>query len=107
MTPRLTEEERLDAIERELIQIKARLGTVQLSTPTLSLIWAVMLAALTSVVFVVRLEGKVEAYSRLIAEDHETLDAHVSSPGHQVSLERIDDLRERVMKLEPTKREVR
>lgn len=101
MTPVPTNEERLCSIERELIQIKSRLGTVQLSPAALSLMWAVMIAALTSVVFVVRLDSKVDSYARLAIEDHENLVRHTQAPGHQVSLERIEDLRTRVRNLEP------
>lgn len=99
MTAR-TVEERLEAIERELLFIKARQGTVQLGTATLSLLWAVMVACLACVVFIVRMEGKVEAYAKVVAEDHSLFDTHRNAPGHSVELERIDEVKRRLQSIE-------
>jgi hypothetical protein len=79
-----TVEDRLDSIEEDLMEIRAQQGRVKLEPGTLVLLWAMVLAAFSCVVFVVRLEGRMEAYSRMLAEDHQRLGDHMQNNGHPV-----------------------
>ena len=77
-----TVEDRLDAIEQDLSEIRAQQGMLRLSPQGLLLFWALISAFIGSVIFVVRLEGRMEAYTRLVAEDHQKLGDHVQDNGH-------------------------
>jgi hypothetical protein len=77
-----TVEDRLEAIEQDLIEIRAQQGMLRLSPGGLLLFWALVSAFVGAVVFVVRLEGRMDAYTRIVAEDHQKLGDHVRDNGH-------------------------
>ena len=93
-------EARVREVESRLTAMEARQGRVQLGAASLSLLWGVMLATIMAVVFVARLEAKVEVFTKLIAEDHVALNEHIALPGHMVSLERTGELGARIRSLE-------
>lgn len=97
-------DERLVALEHDMVEIKARMGTVQLSAPTLALLWAVMLAAITCVMFVVRLDSKVEQYAKTSQEAHDRIYEHAQLDGHALSNERIEALTRRLDAFQPPRR---
>ena len=96
-------EARVREVESRLTAMEARQGRVQLGAASLSLLWGVMLATIMAVVFVARLEAKVEVFTKLMADDHVALVEHIALPGHMVSLERIGELGMRVRSLEDKK----
>lgn len=96
----LSDGERIAQLERELIELRAKQGSLPLSTGTLTLLWAVFLAAISAIVFVVALAAKVESNQASMKESREAIIRHLASPGHEVALERTEDLRRRIEKLE-------
>lgn len=103
MGPVRDTEDRLCLLEREVIEIKAKMGTVTLNPPTLALLWAVMLAAITSVMFVVRLDSKVEQLAVVVTDATSTIREHESLPGHSVTVERIEELGRRLDAIKDTR----
>lgn len=92
----LNVEERLNSLEAEIAEIRVKMGTVQLSAPTLALLWTVLLVAITSVMFIVRLDSKVDQYARIADEAYQHITQHMAADGHAVSNERILDLAKRL-----------
>ena len=82
------------------MEIRAQQGRVKLEPGTLVLLWAMVLAAFSCVVFVVRLEGRMEAYSRMLAEDHQRLGDHVQNNGHPVIDQKLYEIQRDVDRLE-------
>jgi hypothetical protein len=95
-----TVDERLGQIENDVIEIQAQQGRVKLEPGTLVLLWAMVLAAFGCVIFVVRLEGRMEAYSRILMEDHQRLGEHVRDNGHPVIDQKLNELQRDVDRLE-------
>jgi hypothetical protein len=95
-----TVEDRLDLIEQDLGEIKAQQGMLRLSPQGLLLFWALISAFVASVVFVVRLEGRMEAYTRIVAEDHQRLGDHMRDNGHPVIDQKLNELQHDLDRLE-------
>jgi polyhydroxyalkanoate synthesis regulator phasin len=102
VTPVKTSEERIEELEKKLIQMEARSGMVRLSTSALTLIWFAFIAAASAMMFVVRLDSELSSHIK--NDDNAALrylvETHIAQPGHAVGLERLEDLRDRVAKLE-------
>jgi hypothetical protein len=92
--------EKLAELEQDVRDLKASAGTVRLGPATLTLLWVVLLASISAVGFVIRLDGRVEAQAAMLERDDRYLDEHLKAPGHTVALERIEELRRRVDAIE-------
>jgi len=93
-------EDRLDAIESDLRAITEGQGRIKLEPGTMMILWAMLLAAFGCVGFVVRLEGRMEAYSRMLSEDHQRLGDHMQNNGHPVIDRQLLELSRDIERLE-------
>lgn len=102
MSPELPVEDRVRQLEDKLIAIEAQRGMVRLGTPTLTLIWFAFIAAVSAIIFVVRVDVGLQQHVKTDSNDllELKLDAHILEDGHHVSIERINELTKRVDRLE-------
>jgi hypothetical protein len=94
------DESRLAEVEAKIQELSAHAGTVRLGPATLTLLWIVLIASMSAVGFVVRLDGKVDAQAKILQDDDAILDAHVKAPGHSVDAEKITELGRRIDSIE-------
>ena len=100
VSPEAPIEDRVREIENKLIQLETRAGLVRLSVPTLTLMWFAFLAALSAIIFIVRIDARLRSYIEADSMVSQKVDQHLNAPGHAISIERISELERRVSLIE-------
>ena len=95
-----TLEERVEEVEHAVILLVETKGMIRLTTPTLALVWAVLITLLTLAgtasvtLFQQRaLTESVHAQGAALIRVSERIDAHVALAGHPVMMERVDAIK--------------
>lgn len=87
-----TMEERMDAMERKMDYYEATRGTFHLRARDVASIWGVIVSLLVVGASVLKMGWQLEKVTLDEADLRKVVYTHVESPGHAVSLDRINTL---------------
>jgi hypothetical protein len=95
-----TVEERLGAIEDELLIIKAQRGRIMLPPSIIVVVWGILVAAISCVIFIVRLDTRVTDLTTAIARTQSALEHHTDLPWHAAAGEKYNALDKELQRVE-------